>query len=365
MEEAHKEHIRGVLLLLPIIIAIVVVVMVAQPVSYYDSIASSEVTTSTETTDTTTLRPFNPNVDDYRTLVGAGVPRDIAVGIIRWREAGKVYHIREDIALCNGMTDSLYYLLEPYIIIGKEHEFQHAEWSDKPKERHRATIALQPFTLDTVGTDYLRALGFTRREAELVVNYRDMIGGYRNIEEFEECYAVDSTMAERLRPYIIFPEHNDIKSYASERIVFPIELNSADSATLCKVSGIGAKSASHILYYRELLGGYHSVSQILELKVVTEENFQRILTQIYCDSAKIKKININFARPKEMEVHPYISNHMLEGIISNRELKGGWSNLEEIIEDNIFSKEEAARIAPYLDFSIPEELDAFEGTTTE
>lgn len=119
--------------------------------------------------------------------------------------------------------------------------------------------------------------------------------------------------------------------------------------------GIGAKSASHILFYRELLGGYHSVSQISELKVVTEENFQRILPQIYCDSAKIKKININFARPKELEVHPYISNRMLKQIINNRELKGGWSNLEEMIEDDIFSVEEARRIAPYLDFSIPQE----------
>ena len=103
------------------------------------------------------------------------------------------------------------------------------------------------------------------------------------------------------------------------------------------------------------MGGYHSVNQISELKVVTEENFQRILPQICCDSAKIKKININFATSKELEVHPYISNRMLKKIINHRELKGGWSNLEEMIEDDIFSSEEAARIAPYLDFSFPQE----------
>jgi DNA uptake protein ComE-like DNA-binding protein len=257
------------------------------------------------------------------------------------------------------MTDSLYFLLEPYIIIGKEYKFQPKEFESETIEATRVTIEVTPFSLDTVGTDYLRAVGFTRRQAELVIKYRDMIGGYRSIEEFEECYAVDSAMAARLRPYLIFPPrdtlNNHLTHYHEARIEFPIELNSADSVTLCKVTGIGAKSASHILFYRELLGGYHSVSQILELKVVTEENFQRILPQIYCDSAKIKKININFARPKELEVHPYISNRMLRQIINNRELKGGWSNLEEMIEDDIFSAEEAARIAPYLDFSIPQE----------
>lgn len=355
MQERAKQHIRGVLLLLPLVVAIIVVMMVARPKDRYSDPETRPSKELIERCDTVAFREFDPNTADYRTLVAAGLPRDIAVGIIRWREAGKVYRVKEDLALCYNMTDSLYFLLEPYIIIGKEYQFQPKEFESETIEAARVTIEVSPFSLDTVGTSYLQGIGFTRRQAELVIKYRDMIGGYRSIEEFEECYAVDSAMAARLRPYLIFPPRDTLKRYDKERVEFPIDLNSADSVMLCRVAGIGAKSASHILFYRELLGGYHSVSQILELKVVTEENFQRILPQIYCDSAKIKKININFARPKELEVHPYISNRMLRQIINNRELKGGWSNLEEMIEDDIFSAEEAARIAPYLDFSIPQE----------
>lgn len=355
MQERAKQHIRGVLLLLPLVVAIIVVMMVARPKDRYSDPETRPNTEQIERCDTVAFQEFDPNTADYRTLVAAGVPRDIAVGIIRWREAGKVYRVKEDLALCYNMTDSLYFLLEPYIIIGKEYQFQPKEFESETIEATRVTIEVTPFSLDTVSIGYLQGIGFTRRQAELAIKYRDMIGGYRSIEEFEECYAVDSAMAARLRPYLIFPPRDTLKPYDKERVEFPIDLNSADSVTLCRVAGIGAKSASHILFYRELLGGYHSVSQILELKVVTEENFQRILPQIYCDSAKIKKININFARPKELEVHPYISNRMLRQIINNRELKGGWSNLEEMIEDDIFSAEEAARIAPYLDFSIPQE----------
>ena len=355
MQERAKQHIRGVLLLLPLVVAIIVEMMVARPKDRYSDPETRLSKEQIERCDTIAFQEFDPNTADYRTLVAAGLPRDIAVGIIRWREAGKVYRVKEDLALCYNMTDSLYFLLEPYIIIGKEYQFQPKEFESEINEATRVTIEVRPFSLDTVGTGYLQGIGFTRRQAELVIKYRDMIGGYRSIEEFEECYAVDSAMAARLRPYLIFPPRDTIKRYDKERVEFPIDLNSADSVMLCRVAGIGAKSASQILFYRELLGGYHSVSQILELKVVTEENFQRILPQIYCDSAKIKKININFARPKELEVHPYISNRMLRQIINNRELKGGWSNLEEMIEDDIFSAEEAARIAPYLDFSIPQE----------
>ena len=354
MQERTKQHIRGVLLLLPLIVAIIVVMMVARPMDRYADPATTP-DKSIVAQDSVSLKPFDPNSADYRTLVESGVPRDVAVSIIRWREAGKVYRVKEDLALCYNMTDSLYFLLEPYIIIGKEYQFERKEYDTKESVQQEPTVELTPFMLDTVGTKYLRAIGFTLREAELVIRYRDMIGGYRCFEEFEECYAVDTVMAERLRPYVIFATRDTVAHYREERVEFPIEINSADSATLCKVAGIGPKSASHIIFYRELLGGYHSVNQISELKVVTEENFQRILTQIYCDSAKIKKININFARPKELEVHPYISNRMFRRIINNRELKGGWSKLEEMIEDNIFSTEEAARIAPYLDFSIPQE----------
>ena len=354
MQERTKQHIRGVLLLLPLIVAIIVVMMVAHPMDRYAD-PSTTPDKSIVAQDSVSLKPFDPNSADYRTLVESGVPRDVAVSIIRWREAGKVYRVKEDLALCYNMTDSLYFLLEPYIIIGKEYQFERKEYDTKESVQQEPTFELTPFMLDTVGTKYLRAIGFTLREAELVIRYRDMIGGYRCFEEFEECYAVDSVMAERLRPYVIFAPRDTVAHYREERVEFPIEINSADSATLCKVAGIGPKSASHIVFYRELLGGYHSVNQISELKVVTEENFQRILTQIYCDSAKIKKININFARPKELEVHPYITNRMIRRIINNRELKGGWSKLEEMIEDNIFSTEEAARIAPYLDFSIPQE----------
>ena len=163
---------------------------------------------------------------------------------------------------------------------------------------------------------------------------------------------MDSAMAERLRPYIIFPKRDTIATIYNERekISSPININTADSATLRRVRGIGAKSVGDIMRYRELLGGYYSVEQISELDVVTDENFRIISQQIYADSVDIKKISINFASPKVLEVHPYLSNRMLRRIINKRELKGGWSTIQEMIDDDIFTEEEAARVAPYLDF---------------
>lgn len=317
-----------------------------------ESVAAKE-QASLAMSDETTFAEFDPNTADYRTLVEAGVPRDIAVGIIRWRESGKVYRIKEDLALLYDMTDSLYFALEPYINIGEEfrpvkHEYtQPTKSKEQRDERREITTELTPFTLDTVGIPFLRSLGFSHRQATLVINYREMIGGYRCFEEFEECYAVDSVMAARLKDYVIFPEAEKTQFVKRAKIV---ELNGADSTTLVSLSGIGEGSVMHIIRYRELLGGYYSPTQLLELDAVTTENFYKFSSQIWCDSAKIKKININFATPSEMMTHPYLTSRMLKRIINTRELKGGWSTIEEMIKDRIFTKDEANRIAPYLDF---------------
>ena len=63
------------------------------------------------------LKPFNPNVDSYEQLRDAGVPAEVAVGIVRWRRYGKVYRMVEDLALVSGVNDSLYAELKPFVVI--------------------------------------------------------------------------------------------------------------------------------------------------------------------------------------------------------------------------------------------------------
>ena len=348
---------RGVALLVPLLLLVMALLLIGRSRDKQRHITDhsdlrSAVAIAEDVADSSEhiFRPFDPNTADYRTMIESGVPRNIAVSLIKWRETGKVFRIREDVALCYGMTDSLYFLLEPYITIGEEYRIERYDngYSRRsyPKSKRnelREHIAPEPFRLDTVHAEYLTLIGFTQGQADLILRYRDIIGGYRTVEKFAECYAVGDSAAEALRPYLIFDEIPEPK-------VELVEINSADEETLVRVYGIGQKSAAHILRYRELLGGYYSVNQISELDIITEGNFEHILQQIYCDSTKIKKIYINFASPKVLETHPYITRRALKRLINKRESKGGWSTVEEMVEDNIFSEVEARYIAPYLSF---------------
>lgn len=296
------------------------------------------------------LRSFDPNEDDLLTMTAAGVDRRVAVGIIRWREAGKVYRIKEDVALCYGVTDSMYAVLEPYIHIGDQYRIKPKRdtlYSQKPTHKD---ISYARFRIDTASAVYLTTLGFSARQASLIVRYGEIIGGYRSIDEFRECYAVSDEMAAALEPYIIFPAPDTLSVAANAAEPRIVDINTADSAALVSLSGIGAMSAVHILRYRELCGGFYSVEQLRELDVVSDENFLRFSPRVWCDSTKIVKIDINRASAEQLAKHPYISNRMLRRIVNHRELGGGWRSIDDMVMSSIFTDEEAARLAPYLSF---------------
>ena len=352
---------RGLVVLLPLLFVVVMLAVLIERREPSVLLGTAEVEPAKEIP----LQPFDPNADEYEQMRSSGVPSHIAASIVRWRSYGKVYRIREDLTQVSGMTDSIYALLKPYIIIADSLSPRRsisAPRSAKPDNpslksvRPREATPNEPFLIDTASATYLTRWGFSLRQAEVVIRYRDASDGIRSEEQLRRCYVVSEVMAERLLPYIIFSPAPVPYAPAAQPQPSPsdslLEINSADSAALVAINGIGAKSASEIIRYRTLLGGYHSVEQISELKVITEENFAKILQQICCDSCKISKIDINFAGPKELERHPYVSARALRRIVKQRQLKGGWTRIEEMIDDDILSEDEAERLAPYLRFRL-------------
>jgi len=321
------------------------------------------------------LKPFNPNVDSYEQLRDAGVPAEVAVGIVRWRRYGKVYRMVEDLALVSGVNDSLYAELKPFVVIDESVVAKpkpDVKEEVRPRVRAKTNTAnsakkkpsfaakREPFAIDTASVEYLAGWGLSTKQAEVVVKYRDASGGIFSEEHLRRCYVIDDAVADSMARYIVYSERKpdekrsaiaEHKTESDGGVEQPlVEINSADSAALVAIDGIGPKSASEIIKYRNLLGGYYSVEQISELKCIMEQNFVKFLPKILCDSCKISKIDINFAGPKELERHPYVSAKALRRIIKQRQLKGGWTRIEEMTEQNILSDEEAKRLVPYLRF---------------
>jgi competence ComEA-like helix-hairpin-helix protein len=242
---------------------------------------------------------FDPNTVEFHDLMRLGFSRGEALGIVKYRERGKVFEIPEDFAACYQVSEEMFRRLRPYIRIGEQFRLKQFDWAEAREDK--PDVASQSTTTESNTT---------------------------NVENSNE----------------------QSLSTFNFQLSTLIELNSADSAALIAISGIGPKTLVSIMDYRRRLGGFARVEQLAEVAGVTEQNYERIVPQIFVDTLAIQKININFADAKLLGQHPYIQGDELRKLLKLRQLKGGWSNTGQLVEDKIFTPAEAEKLAPYLLF---------------
>lgn len=139
------------------------------------------------------------------------------------------------------------------------------------------------------------------------------------------------------------------KSKFSPRFMRKIDLNKADTSQLMRIYGIGKVLSSRIVNYRDKLGGYVQVEQLLEVKGISKSLFSSISPIFLVDTTCISQIFINFA-PQSIATHPYGGRAVHKRITNYLNSEGGIFKLKELSYKNILLPSEAKRLAPYLCF---------------
>jgi DNA uptake protein ComE-like DNA-binding protein len=131
-----------------------------------------------------------------------------------------------------------------------------------------------------------------------------------------------------------------------------IDLNSADSTLLCRIPGIGEKTAAAILRYRKRLGGYTHVAQIAEAAHwVTPDQLQTWEQQwLRVNASAVQQLSVNTADFKDLLRHPYLDYPQVKALFSIRQNKGNISSWDEITATGIFTPDDVNRLQPYLRF---------------
>jgi DNA uptake protein ComE-like DNA-binding protein len=139
-----------------------------------------------------------------------------------------------------------------------------------------------------------------------------------------------------------------VRRYPVKSIPEVIELNSADSAKLESLPGLGPVLSARIIKYRTLLGGFHSLEQLKEVYGLKDEFLSKALPYISIDSNDIEKLRINFLSKSELAKHPYISFRYADSIVKLRSETGKIGRIEEI--SGIISDKDLKKVEPYLSF---------------
>ncbi|MFY9116563.1 MAG: helix-hairpin-helix domain-containing protein [Bacteroidales bacterium] len=127
------------------------------------------------------------------------------------------------------------------------------------------------------------------------------------------------------------------------------ELNTADSADLVMLYGIGPYYAQKILEYRQKLGGYAIPEQLLEIKGIDEERLKGFSHKIFADSTLIRKMDVKTAEESQLADHIYIGKYLARCIVLYREAAHPDScSIAHLVRDGILTEEQGRRISWYL-----------------
>lgn len=128
-----------------------------------------------------------------------------------------------------------------------------------------------------------------------------------------------------------------------------IRLNETDTTQWKKIPGIGSSYASRIVKYRELLGGYASLEQLLEVYGIENELYSRIIPYISTDT-NYRKIKVNELEFRELLRHPYLNYKQVQAIVNLRRRKGDIASIGELSMLDEFTSADIDRLEPYLEF---------------
>lgn len=131
------------------------------------------------------------------------------------------------------------------------------------------------------------------------------------------------------------------------RPVSLIDLNASDSSELVKLPGIGPVFAAKIMRYRDNLGGFSDVSQLMEITGLPDSLMEWF---VVTDTVPVRKILVNTATLAELRRHPYIDFYQARAIIEFRRERGKIKGPEQLSFMEEFTDQDLIRLEPYLDF---------------
>lgn len=124
-----------------------------------------------------------------------------------------------------------------------------------------------PFNPNTADVEELQRLGFSPKQAAAIDNYRKKGGRFRRPGDFAKSFVVSEEMFARLEPYIRIPKVN---------------LNTADSAALDALPGIGPYLVRKILEHRKEIGAFASPEQLMDIDYFDRERYEALKDLVTC-----------------------------------------------------------------------------------
>jgi competence protein ComEA len=230
---------------------------------------------------------------------------------------------------------------------------------EKVKDHLPDDVSKRTFTLfdpNQATADELILLGFSNSLSKRMVHYREKGGTFRIKSDLLKIYGMDSSLYQQLYSFIDLPVSNKLRkadhpakrpSRSDAKATF--DLNLADTSQLKSIYGIGEKLSLRIIRYRDALGGFVSMEQVLEVYGLDTTVVNRMAKASYIrEDFQPRKLNINKADEKELAAHPYLRKTAARSIVAYRFQHGEFTALEDLGNIHTLDPNTIEKIIPYL-----------------
>lgn len=207
---------------------------------------------------------FNPNSISEDDLLRLGFKKYIAQRIVKYRDGGGKFKIKNDLKRIFGIDTVLVNSLLPYIDLPEKFEFnqkptfQNEKVEDKNIVKERQDLN----TCDSI--DLVKVFGIGPTMSNRILKYRNRLGGFYDFAQLNEVYNLKPEVVEELRKkFVIKSEH-----------INKLKINSASFTDLIKHPYLTKNEVNVLLNYRKQHGNYNSMEDIGKTLIFDDKKLQ-------------------------------------------------------------------------------------------
>lgn len=223
-----------------------------------------------------------------------------------------------------------------------------AKGFQKNVPKDTSTVFIQD--INTATYDQLRQCGLSKYVAGNILKYREKGGKIETIDDAKKLYGMTPEMLANLVAHTHLDSVKTPRTKKTKENNQVVDLNTADSLQLIGINGIGGKTASRIITFRNSIGKFHDLAQLSEVWGIRPENLDLIKKQLKIEGFA-PFVNINTISENDLFKHAYFRKDKLAKIlVSYREKHGRFKNPEDLKKCKLVTDEVFAKIIPYIVF---------------
>ena len=237
-----------------------------------------------------------------------------------------------------------------------------------------------PFDPNTADSTALLRLGLAPWQVRAVYKYRARHGRYHTPGDFKRLPGMTYELWERLGPYVRIarrfryideadrqnsrthgssvPEDAEVAGVVRMPDSIPsrpakyesltvVDINTADTAELMRIPGIGEYRSRKIVEYRRRLGGFTNTMQVMEACQMPDGILQWVKVNT---DVSVRKVNVNKLSLQRLMSHPYITFYQARALVEYRKAHGDINNIDELKGLEGFTPLIIEKLQPYLEF---------------